>query len=113
MRMNSQICGTNSNRHSSLVAHPRQLVVFSPSTRVADGDRRLRHQALLVEIRHRALIKGFPCSAILFCYIVAYTLACTLGFQSTFSLAHKHLPLVAVELSAMAAVSTCCMWSSP
>jgi hypothetical protein len=27
----SQICGTNSSRHSSLAAHPRQLVVFSPS----------------------------------------------------------------------------------
>ena len=54
MQMISQICGTNLSRHSSL-ATPRQLVVFSPSTRVADGDRRLRHQAPLVEIRHRAL----------------------------------------------------------
>jgi len=42
-------------------------------------------------------------------HIVAYTLACTLGFQDAFSLAHKHLPLVAAELSAMAAVSTCCL----
>jgi hypothetical protein len=38
----------------------RQLVVFSPNTRVADGDRRLRHQALLVDIRHRALNQRVP-----------------------------------------------------
>ena len=56
----SRICGTNSSRHSSLAAHPRQSVVFSPSTRVADGDRRLRHQALLVKIRHRALNQRVP-----------------------------------------------------
>ena len=56
----SRICGTNSSRHSSLAAHPRQSVVFSPSTRIADGDRRLRHQALLVEIQHRALNQRVP-----------------------------------------------------
>ncbi len=56
----SRICGTNSSRRSSLAAHPRQSVVFSPSTRVADGDRRLRHRALLVEIRHRALNQRVP-----------------------------------------------------
>jgi hypothetical protein len=60
MQMISRICGTNSSRHSSLVAHPRQSVVFSPSTRVAEGNRRLRHQALLVEIRHRALNQRVP-----------------------------------------------------
>jgi len=60
MQVISQIYATNSSRHSSLAAHPRQLVVFSPSTRVADGDRRLRHQVLLVEIRHRALNERVP-----------------------------------------------------
>jgi len=60
IQMISRICGTNSSRHSSLVVHPRRLAVFSPSTRVADGDRRLRHRALLVEIRHRALNQRVP-----------------------------------------------------
>ena len=60
MRMISRICGTNSSRRSSLAARPRQSVVFSPSTRVTDGDCRLRHQALLVEIRHRALNQRVP-----------------------------------------------------
>src|SRR5216683_148802 len=60
MRMISRICSTNSSRHSSLAARPRQSVVFSPSTRVADGDCRLRHQALLVEIRHGALNQRVP-----------------------------------------------------
>jgi hypothetical protein len=55
MRMISRTCGTNSRRRSRLVAHPRQSVVFSLSTCIADGDSRLQHQALLVEIRHRAL----------------------------------------------------------
>jgi hypothetical protein len=35
-------------------------VVFSPGTRVADWNRRLRHQALLVEIRHWALNHRVP-----------------------------------------------------
>ena len=40
----SRICGTNLSRHSRLAAHPRQSVVFSPSTCVTDGDHRLRYQ---------------------------------------------------------------------
>jgi hypothetical protein len=43
-----------------LTAHPRQSVVFLPGTRVADWNRRLRHQALLVEIRHWALNQRVP-----------------------------------------------------
>ena len=35
-------------------------MVFSPGTRVADWNRRLRHQALLVEIRHWALNQRVP-----------------------------------------------------
>jgi len=64
MRMISRIRGTNSSRRSRLAAHPGQSVVFSPSTRVADGDYCLRHQALLVEIRHRALNQRVPLTAI-------------------------------------------------
>jgi hypothetical protein len=47
MRIISQICGTNSRRHSS----PGRSSDAQP--RVADGDCRLRHQGPLVEIRHR------------------------------------------------------------
>jgi hypothetical protein len=114
MRMISQICGANSSKQSSLAAHLRQSVVFAPSTRVADGDRRLRYRALLVEIRYRALNQKVSLQRdTISPHHCVHPGVHTLGFQCTFSLADKHLPLVAAELSAMVTVSTCCTWLSP
>jgi len=105
MRMISRICGTNSRRRSRLAADPRQSVVFSPSTRVADGDRRLRHQALLVEIRHRALNQRVPLQRDMIFHIVAYTLAPSHSHTHTYPSSRAN----AVPLP----VSTCCLWFSP
>jgi len=56
--------------------------------------------------------RGFSCSGYDFAALLCNALACTLSFPDTLSLMDEHLPLLAAELSAMAAVSMWCLWSS-
>ena len=56
--------------------------------------------------------RGFSCSGYDFMASLCNALACTLSFPDTLSLMDEHLPLLAAELSTMAAVSMWCLWSS-